>query len=263
MGLVFPLTMELACDGSGGLGAVSPRVGRLYSVNPIGCLSVALAAGLVAVAWFGLRGSLVAGGWLNVGAAVLVAAFALERPALRAGVSFAAVAAGFIVTLIVPPWDRMLIASGTYFNTAANARGGVEAYQQTLDRLKLRFYREGQSGTVAVVEGPGSRGLSIDGRSEGSTKAIAQVLLGHLPFATGRHIQDAFVIGFGTGTTAGMLSMYPVRRIDVVDLEAATFEASRFFETSTRSRSRIRACMPGSETAGVSWCARRARPTRI
>ncbi len=55
-------------------------------------------------------------------------------------------------------------------------------------------------------------------------------MLGHLPFIFGRPIHDVCIIGLGTGVTAGAVTLYPVRQVEVIEIEPAVIEASALFE---------------------------------
>jgi|SRR5579862_7729518 len=227
MGLVLPVAIELGRDGRD----AADRVGRYYAVNTVGCIAGAALAGLAFVPRIGMESSLITGAWINVAIAALVLA---TRPAelWRRAAGIAGLAAVAVaLTWLTPAWDRKWMTIGPYFNASQILRGGLDNYREELASRELLFYREGRTGTVTVTERRGERNLAIDGRGEASTRALAQVLLGHAPFVTGREIKDAFVIGFGTGTTTGTLASYPIRHIDVVDLEGAVIEASRLFDS--------------------------------
>ncbi len=57
-----------------------------------------------------------------------------------------------------------------------------------------------------------------------------QVLSGHLPALFHPDPGTALVVGLASGVTAGSLATHPLERIDVVEIEAAVVEASRYFD---------------------------------
>jgi spermidine synthase len=59
-----------------------------------------------------------------------------------------------------------------------------------------------------------------------------QVLVGAYPLLLhprGPENLDVAIVGWGSGVTVGNVLQFPVRRVDVIELERATIEASRFF----------------------------------
>ena len=56
-----------------------------------------------------------------------------------------------------------------------------------------------------------------------------QLMLGHLPLLVHPAPSEVAVIGLGAGVTAAAVARHPVTRLDVVEIEPAVVEASRFF----------------------------------
>jgi spermidine synthase len=232
MGTIFPIAVELSQNGAGGAGGrVAKGVGRLFAINTAGCIVGALAAGLVLIPTVGMRRALFVGAWLNLALAAALGAQVPESTRrFRTTLAAAPLVVAGTLALATPAWDPMTMTTGVYAYAARMVKIGVERYHAAQAEFKLIYYREGPSGTVAVKEKGLLRVLSIDGRAEGNTNAIAQILLGQLPFALGRPIDDVFVIGWGTGTTAGALTLHPVRRVEAVEIEPRVIEASALFE---------------------------------
>jgi spermidine synthase len=231
MGTIFPIAVELSLSAGGSAGRVARGVGRLFAINTAGCIAGALTAGLLLIPMIGMRRSLLAGAWLNLG---LAAALGSQIPGatwrFRATVMAAPLVAAATLAAVTPAWDPITMTTGVYAYAARYVKVGVDRYRSAQAESRLIYYREGPSGTVSVKENRSSRALSIDGRGEGNTNAVAQILLGQLPFALGRPIGDVFVIGLGTGSTAGALTLHPVRRIEVVEIEPAVIQASALFD---------------------------------
>ena len=102
--------------------------------------------------------------------------------------------------------------------------------------LNLIYYGEGLTATVAVVEHEtGIRSLLINGKPEASNVPTGdmrtQLLLGHLPVLLRGSVQDALVIGLGSGVTAGALWTHHPNRIDCVEIEKKVAEAAQYYET--------------------------------
>ena len=79
------------------------------------------------------------------------------------------------------PWDRELLASGSYKYASAVAPGlDVET---ALKSGTLIYYRDGATSTVSVKRLTGALSLAIDGKVDASTAGdmLTQKLLAHLP----------------------------------------------------------------------------------
>ena len=137
---------------------------------------------------------------------------------------------------VTRPASATLMSSGMVWNlpryvalyNAAGARGLTDE----LATVRTVYQREGLTATVLVQrDGDGGRLLTINGRTEsGDPFMRTQVLIAHWPLWLARSTERVLVIGLGSGATAGSVLRHPVRRLDVVELEAAILEASRWFE---------------------------------
>ena len=117
---------------------------------------------------------------------------------------------------------------------------------------EILYYRDGPSATVAVERSAGFVSLLVNGKADASTAPAdmpTQLMLGHLPLLLHAEPRAILVIGLGSGITAGAVARHPVQRLDVVEIEPAVIEASRFFReehgdvlTDPRDPGRHRRC---------------------
>ncbi len=61
------------------------------------------------------------------------------------------------------------------------------------------------------------------------TYLASGILSGHLPLLAHPAPRTVFVLGLGSGVTAAAVARHPVERVDVLEIEPAVVEASRFF----------------------------------
>jgi spermidine synthase len=233
-GLVFPLALHVVTREADDVGAT---VGRIYAVNTVGAIVGAGLAGFVLIPAIGLQGSLLLaiGVSLALGAGLVVADPSVSRRR-AAGLALGLAVAGSLAVAMIPSWSATLMSSGMVWNLpryvalydAAGARGLTDA----LAAVRTVYQREGLTATVLVQrDGDGGRLLTINGRTEsGDPFMRTQVLIAHWPLWLARSTERVLVIGLGSGATAGSVLRHPVRRLDVVELEAAILEASRWFE---------------------------------
>ncbi len=86
------------------------------------------------------------------------------------------------------------------------------------EHIKILFYEDGPDATVSVeqVDGivaPAELGLRINGKPDAGTllDLSNQLLLAHLPLLAKPDAKDVFVLGFGSGMTAGAVLALPHR----------------------------------------------------
>lgn len=233
-GLVFPIALHLLVAGPDTAGAA---VGRLYAINTGGAIAGAFVAGFVLLPSVGVQHTLflAVGASLMLGIMLIVADASVSRVrSLGVGVGLAV--AAVLIGAAVPTWSATLMSSGVYWNLPRYVAGydeaGISGVEARMPKGRTLYHREGLTATVVVEQDPdGNRSLTINGRTEsGDLFMRTQVLIAHWPVWLAPRADRVLVIGFGSGATAGSVLRHPVRRLDVVELEAAVLDASRVFE---------------------------------
>jgi spermidine synthase len=238
LGAAFPVATRLLQRRDGG-----HATGVAYAVNTLGTITGSLAAGFFAVPTWGVQGTHLAA--LLLCLAIGLGAFALARA--RApwsgrdlGLALGAVLVVGGLCVAAPRWDPSLMSTGLYrpiqaANLAgyAQSMGGEGSLVWRASRTEhVLFYREGVNGSVLVgtdVEGR-SRWLRVGGKVDASTDDMeTQALLGLIPAALADSGARTLVIGLGSGITAEGALAAGAGRTDVVELEPAVVQASRFF----------------------------------
>ncbi len=195
------------------------------SANTIGAIIGVVAAGLWIVPQFGFLPVL-------LGTSILYLFLGLSL--LPAGKRW--VPAPFLLLFVVVVWmnradiwDRAVLASGVYKYAVGHALKGEG--DSKIEVGKILYYREGKSSTVAVIKTENDRVLSIDGKADASAYGdqSTQVLLAALPLSLSSRTEQTLVIGFASGVTAGVSSLFPTNQVDAVEIEPAVYEASKFF----------------------------------
>ena len=237
IGAAFPCAVQICARALPRLGR---DLGQVYSANTAGTIAGALLAGFLLVPWLGAQASMVAAAAANaaVGAAVLVATGPVRSAWRRAAVVPVLVvfAAGVV---FLPRWDPRVMVSGVsiYVQKFASSPDPAAQFRQEAAARQLLFYREGINSTVAVERTERMTSLKVDGKVDASNglDMMTQLMLGHLPVLLHSRAERVLVIGLGSGVTAGAVAQHPVvREIDVVELEPAVVEASKFFLQENR-----------------------------
>jgi spermidine synthase len=231
LGAAFPLVLSLADDR---VHAAPGRFGIVYAINTIGSVAGSLAAGFVFIPAFGVQPTLwIVSGCLIVATLVLIASGALSGTSRLAGIATVAIAVLLVVTS--PPWDRELMASGVYMY-APYVPKDLDLETQ-LKAGELLYYEEGAAATVSVKKLTGTTTLAVDGKTDASNRGdmLTQKLIAHLPLLLHKDPKDVFIVGLGSGMTAGAALAHPIARADVIEISPEVVKASDYFKTENRN----------------------------
>jgi len=219
MGFLFPLLGRLFMDR----GERGREVGALYMLNTLGAVTGSIA---VTIALIPLLGASYAYLFLTALAFLSFCIYSrlggdrLDERVRRSGWALGVVLVGCVV--LHPGWSPVFLGiSGGYL------RGGSwDPY------TSVRFFAEGRSSNVLVVEVPDGLSMVVDGKPVASTSAgdrANQLLLGHLPALLAKAPESGLVVGMGTAMTLGALAAHDLETLDIVELEPRLPEAARFF----------------------------------
>lgn len=228
----WQFSVLVALKGSSGDAAegVAVDTGDVYAANTAGAIVGSLAGG------FGLLPLLSAPGLWQVAAlslVVVVVPFLLVgRPgsgALRATGAVFAVAAVALATATGPSplWRHSGIGAGRADLHATTARE-LRMITNTASR-NILWEREGIESSLAA-RADTQTALFVNGKSDGGglSDAPNMIGLGLLPAILHGDVKRAFVIGLGSGETAGWLAHVPtIEGVDVAELEPDVLEFAR------------------------------------
>ena len=234
LGAVLPLWIRQAGETTKGLGV---EVGRLLTWNTIGAVIGTLMTGFVLMPHVGLRGSFFV-------LAVLICCAGLatslaRREIFQAGsIGLLGVVLTVLATVTGEGW-RDVLSSGAF-----RIRGNdvdPKRLQEQRKSLRIVFYEDAADATVSVEIGDGIRTkkqttLRINGKADATTHGdlTMQYLLGHLPMLARPESKDVFVLGFGSGITAGALLGHPIETLTIAENCAPVIRAAGFFHPLNR-----------------------------
>ncbi len=218
-GFSFPLALNAFAKESNRVGRA---VGQLYGWNTLGGVLGSLCGGFLLIPLLGTGRSIVSLAYLLALSGLALLLLAGEGRFSRRGLWAGAGAAAVALATYLAPQDVSLALNKSYL---------PEGHE-------LLHYVEGVEGTVAV-SGPalgstaGDRVLWIN-----AVQATASIekgvkmnrFQGMLPFLFDRDIEHVLFMCFGSGVTAGALSLSPVERIDAVEISPEVLSAARYFE---------------------------------
>ncbi|MBI5061905.1 MAG: fused MFS/spermidine synthase, partial [Desulfatitalea sp.] len=265
LGATFPLVTKIYTRSVADVGRA---VGMAYAVNTIGAVLGSFCAGFVLIPLVGKETGL----RLIIAFQIAIAAgvgFAALRGGRAVAPRWAALAAtlalGLFLCFHYPSWNSHLLATGKYHRFEESMivdemienTGWLQALFQgpeilmAAERGELVYYGDGIGGFTTVLKYPGPFGVAeysmansgkMDASSIGDMKT--QTLLAHFPMLFARDPKNVMVLGLASGITAGEVLHYPIRQLDVVDINERVFEAARFFDpwnngVLTDSRTRL------------------------
>jgi spermidine synthase len=239
-GMSFPLVVRAVVHDRERSGK---EVGRAYAFNTAGAIIGSFAAGFVLMPWLGLQKaiSLIIGINLFIGFALAMCELVSRRektadPRAMAALMAAAIAAGGVF-VFAPSIDRVRLTAGMFRVYWAREVYTPDKLQR--DNPELLYYKDGLTATTSVERRGGLVTLKANGKPEASDGAdmSTQVLVGILPFIIRSGFETAelgreqsVMVGFGSGVTAGASLQWPLEHLEVIEIEKAMVEASRFFD---------------------------------
>jgi spermidine synthase len=237
-GALLPLLFHELRHEAADLGHVA---GRLYSWNTVGSLLGALIGGYLLLFWLDLhhvyRIALIA---LGLGACLL--AGRLLRPAgLMASVVALALLLAFVWS--AAPWEGKRLSSGLFRERApmpenVSFRGPNVLFPALRSESEMLFYDDDPTSTVSVVKSNvGSLSLMTNGKPDTAVPLELPTVVGLalIPCLLAERCESAFVVGLGTGVTAGELGMLEtIQRVVVSEISPGVREAVTLFSSANQ-----------------------------
>ena len=230
LGAAFPFAVALAAGGGKGgdgrtaSGSFGRATGVIYGWTAAGNAAGALLAGLLVIPLLGIEAALLAAVAAHLAAALLL------RPRLAAALPTAGIAAGIALaaTTAARSWDWELLSGGLY---QAAAGTPPHRHRDLLRRGELIFLEQGAAATVSVKETAGELSLALDGKVDATDGAdmLTQRLLAHVPLLLAPRPESVFIVGHGSGVTAGAALRHPVARVTAAEISPEVAAAARLF----------------------------------
>lgn len=234
LGAVLPLWMRAVSRAGESLAG---QVGRLLTWNTVGAVGGVLFTGFLMMPGLGLRGAFVAMA-LALCTAAWAMAFRAQSRRLLFSAGGVAGAVALLAALTGGDW-RHVLSSGVFRVREKEADPRAMAFRK--EHYRLLFYEDAADATVTVEQGDGQAvsdqlSLRINGKVDASSHGdlATQYLLGHLPILARPESKDVFVLGLGSGVTAGALLAHPVERIVIAENCAPVLRAAKLFEPWNR-----------------------------
>jgi spermidine synthase len=240
-GALLPLLFHELRREVSDLGSVA---GRLYAWNTVGSLLGALVGGYLLFFWLDLHHIYrVAIGALAIGASILT--LLVFRPLPR-WVPVLMLLLTSVAIWRLPAWPEGRLASGLFRARQPMTytfRGPDQLFEHRR-RGNPIFYTDGPTSSVAVFEDAGeprSRSIIVNGKPDGSLDGDypTMSLSALLPALIANSYERAFVIGWGTGVTAGELAaLDDSRSVRVAEISTGVLAAAPYFDVGNLNASK-------------------------
>ncbi len=222
MGAAFPLFVRLAVRDANRVGTA---FGAVSAANTAGGIAGALIAPFVLLPLLGLKAAVLACAAVN-----------------------AALAVAFVLRSAAPLRARRLRAGGTVGLVALTAWAAGSIATEHGGDGRVLFVEHGRQASVAVLRVGGRRDLIVDGDPEASTAGSprrTEELLAVVPLLLNPAAQRMLEVGLGSGITLATAALFPLERIDCVEISGAVLNAAPYFApdngaVASGSDSRIR-----------------------
>ena len=235
-GMSFPLVVRALVATRQGAGQ---RVGKLYAFNTVGAIAGSFLAGFILLPSLGLHRSIALLVGCNLACATALVAGSWQRHPAGAGrlIGVAGLGVCALVFAFSPTIDKVKLTRGLF--RVYWARELFDATSLKKDRPELLYYKDGLTVTTSVEKRGRHVTLKGNGKAEASDGAdmATQILVGLMPFVFHSLRPDALpgteravMIGYGSGVTAGASLQWPLESLEVIEIEEAMIEASRFFD---------------------------------
>lgn len=243
MGATFPLTVRICC---GGLERVGSDVGRIYSVNTIGAILGSFASAFILVPvlsrigfGYGLQWSFLFSVFLNLLAFMLILGFTRIKPAIKWASTMTA-SAGLVILVAFTLkadlfWDPGRMTIGPFRISLAEDILDEENWGEP----EIPYYFDGISTTVTVERWGKHIAMKNNGKVEASNgdDMATQIMVSALPLlihpGTPEGNLETLMVGWGSGVSASAAITFPLKSLEVIELEKRVIDASRLFSDIT------------------------------
>ncbi len=248
LGAAFPLVNRLYIQSMGTMGR---SLGAAYALNTLGAIAGSWTAGFVLIPWVGKENGLrliILIQFTLAGLSLMHTGFGLYRKTGERLVVAGLLCGGFLLTAHYPSWRTELLSRGWYRDFGAieedlDRTGWAEALWNGSELIAgqrqgvdVVFQGEGVAGFTTVEKEITSLGtveyaLFNSGKADASSHGdrSTQTLSAHIPLLFHPQAQNVMVLGLASGMTPGEVLLYPVRKLDIVEINAQVAAACRRF----------------------------------
>jgi len=248
LGASFPLVGKIYTRS---MSATGRSIGTAYAINSLGAVLGSFCAGFILIPLTGKEHGLSILIGLQLFSAVIFSVIMiLKKKGLSRKQTSIIIPAmiGVMLIFIYPQWDRKLLSKGRYHRFDRHEITEV-GWLKTLfsgnslfpneKAGELIYFGDGIGGFTTVMKHKidifGNENLVLynSGKPDASSRLDmdTQTLLAHFPMIFHKNPKDVLVVGLASGITAGETLHYPIKTLDIVDINKQVVTASTLFTT--------------------------------
>ncbi len=248
LGATFPLVNRIYARSLPNLGR---SIGTAYAMNTIGAILGSFVAGFLLIPFLGKENGL----RITTGLQIFISFLAMASLMLKKGERLRAKITGPVILVLgvlllinFPSWDHSTLSRGwyyrfdkirQYFSTTtwvdAIWKGTSKIARQMAD-VNVVFYGDGVGGFTTVEKwvaptGTANYYLLNSGKTDASSHSdrLTQALSAHIPLLFQANPKKVMVLGLASGMTAGEALLYPIKQLDVLEINDQVIKAAQFF----------------------------------
>ncbi|BBM86745.1 fused MFS/spermidine synthase [Candidatus Uabimicrobium amorphum] len=227
MGIMLPLVIVNYHKQIGHRGRA---VGEIYAINTLGSILGSIMTGFLLLPTFGAQTTLFFCGTLMLVVAIALFVNASTVTVARRSLWTVGAVTLFAIFFNLNLQTQMGQLYEGYFRGVLTKNKKKET---DVEEDSMLFFKYGVCSTITVNRNSFGTWYSSNGKPEASTTRDlpTQYLVGHLPMFFNLQAKNACLIGFGSGATANAMATHPIDKLDVVELEPAVVEVSKYFDT--------------------------------
>jgi len=248
LGATFPLVSRIYARS---LPDIGKSIGTAYAMNTIGAILGSFVAGFIFLPLLGKENGL----RISAGIQIFTSLFALTWLVFKTGERIRAAATGLVtfslgVLLLInfPTWNHNILSRGwyhqfksfeQYFNTTSWFEAvwkGASKFARHVANIDVVFYGDGIGGFTTVVKwysitGRTNYTMLNSGKGDASSHGdrLTQALSAHIPLLFHPDPEKVMVVGLASGMTVGEVLHYPVKQVDVLEINDQVVKAAEFF----------------------------------
>jgi spermidine synthase len=248
LGATFPLVNRIYARS---LPKIGKSVGTAYAMNTLGAILGSFIAGFIFIPLMGKENGLRVVAGLQVFTTLLSFTFMILKTGerIRATVTgLITLSLGTLLLLNFPSWNHDILSRGwyyqfksfeKYFSTTSwfeAAWKGSSKFAKHVSGNEVVFYGDGIGGFTTVVKwvnpiGVANYTMLNSGKGDASSHhdRLTQALSAHIPLLFHPDPQKVMVIGLASGMTAGEVLHYPVKQLDVLEINDQVIKGAELF----------------------------------
>jgi len=224
MGMTLPVISTIYAKGD----SIAPDIGKLFASNSFGAILGSFLSGFVFFYLIGLNNTAILASLIYIGVAFF---FMYRYGKVQIKIFLAIISASLTIVMLLFEfyYQPDFLYNGAYYH--GTIYDGPSGYFIDKEEVKTLFTKQSQYSFVSVVKSRGIIQIKINGRSEATSNAITQNMLGNLPLLFHKTPQKVAIIGHGGGYTLNSVTQYPiVQSIDAIELDKVIIEANQYIE---------------------------------